>query len=128
MKYIRLYSDENGESHFEDLEAQFRSVDFSPPAPPLDISEFSSAENCFILKGSSDWAGDWHPAPFRQLHFYLSGEVEAETSDGEIRRIGAGSVALIEDTSGKGHRSRVVGSSEVLIAVVKLTDATNQVI
>jgi len=123
MKYIRLYSDGNGESHFEDLEAQFQPVDFAPPAPPLNISEFGSVENCFILKGPSDWVGDWHSAPFRQLHFYLSGEVEAETSDGEIRRIGAGSVALIEDTYSKGHRSRVVGSSEVLIAVVKLIDA-----
>ena len=128
MKYIRLYSDENGESHFEDLEVQFRSVDFAPPAPPLDISEFGSAENCFILKGPSDWAGEWHPAPFRQFHFYLSGEVEAETSDGEIRRIGAGDIALVEDTVGKGHRSCVVGSSEVLIAVVKLPDATSQAI
>ena len=126
MKYIRLYSDENGESHFEDLEAQFRSVDFAPPAPPLDISEFGSAEECFNLKGPSDWVGGWHPAPFRQLHFYLSGEVEAETSDGEIRRIGAGDIALVEDTAGKGHRSRVVGQSDVLIAVVRLADATSQ--
>ena len=120
MKYTRLYSDENGDSHFEDLDAQFTPVDFAPPAPPLDISEFGSAENCFILKGASGWVGDWQPAPFRQLHIYLSGEVVAETSDGEIRRIGAGSITLVEDTTGKGHRSRVVGSSEVLIAVVKL--------
>jgi len=122
MKYTRIYSDENGVSHFEDLEAHFRSVDFAPPAPPLDISEFGSAENCFILRGAVGWVGDWHPAPFRQLHIYLSGEVEVETSDGEIRRIGAGGVTLVEDTSGKGHRSRVVGSSDVLIAVVKFAD------
>jgi len=126
VKYTRLYSDENGESRFEDLEVRFQPVDFAPPAPPLDISEFGSAEDCFILKGPTDWDGGWHPAPFRQLHFYLSGEVEAETSDGEIRRIGAGSVALIEDTSGKGHRSRVVGQSDVLIAVVRLAGATSQ--
>ena len=126
MKYTRLYSDENGESHFEDLEVQFQTVDFAPPAPPLDLSAFGSAEQCSILRAKSGWQGDWHPVPFRQLHFYLSGEVEAETSDGEIRRIGAGDIALIEDTSGKGHRSRVAGSSEVLIAVVKLTDATSQ--
>lgn len=126
MKYTRLYSDENGESHFEDMDAQFRPVDFAPPAPPLDISEFGPAENCFILRGSAGWVGDWHPAPFRQLHFYLSGEVEAETSDGDIRRIGAGGITLVEDTSGKGHRSRVVGSSDVVIAVVKLADATSQ--
>jgi len=123
MKYTRLYSDDSGESHFEDLEVQFQSVDFAPPAPPLDISAFGQAEQCSILRAHSGWEGDWHPAPFRQIHFYLSGEVEAETSDGEIRRIGAGGVALVEDISGKGHRSRVVGSADVVIAVVKLADA-----
>jgi len=122
MKYIRLYSDGNGESHFEDLEVQFQPVDFAPPAPPLDISEFGPVVQCSILRAKPGWQGDWHPAPFRQLHFYLSGEVEAETSDGEIRQIGAGSVALVEDTSGKGHRSRVAGQSDVVIAVIKLAD------
>ncbi len=120
MKYTRLYSDEQGESHFEDLEIQFQTVDFAPPAPPLEISAFGSAEQCSILKAKPGWKGDWHPAPYRQLHFYLSGEVEAETSDGEIRRIGAGHIVLVEDTSGKGHRSHVIGSSDVVIAIVKL--------
>ena len=120
MKYTRLYSDENGESHFEDLEVQFQPVDFAPPAPPLDILAFGQAEHCSILRAKPGWHGDWHPAPYRQLHFYLSGEIEAETSDGEIRRFGVSSIVLVEDTSGKGHRSRVVGSSEVLIAIVKL--------
>jgi quercetin dioxygenase-like cupin family protein len=120
MKYTRLYSDEQGESHFENLEIEFQTVDFAPPAPPLEISTFGSVEQCSILKGKPGWKGDWHPAPYRQLHFYLSGEVEAETSNGEIRRIGTGDIALVEDTSGKGHRSRVVGSTEVIIVSVKL--------
>jgi len=123
LKYARLYSDNNGESHFEDMEVPFQSVDFAPPAPPLDISVFGRAEQCSLLMAKPGWRGDWHPAPFRQLRFYLSGEVEAETSDGEIRRIHAGEVALVEDTSGKGHTSRVVGSTNVIIAVVKLADA-----
>lgn len=125
MKYTRLYSDNNGESHFEDCEINFESVDFAPPAPPLDISVFGPVEQCFILRAKPGWKGDWHPAPFRQLHFYLSGEVEAETSDGEIRRIGAGGIALVEDTSGKGHRSRVEGSSDVVIAIVKLAETNS---
>ncbi|MFH1699685.1 MAG: hypothetical protein ABIE07_03775 [Candidatus Zixiibacteriota bacterium] len=69
------------------------------------------------------WYGDWHPAPYRQIHFYLSGEIEAETSDGEIRQFGPGSIVLVEDITGKGHKSRAVGSSEVLIATVKLADS-----
>jgi len=79
--YTRLYTDVNGDSHFEDIEIEFKSVDFAPPAPPLDLAEFGPAEHCSLLRGAKGWYGDWHPAPFRQLHFYLSGEIEAETSD-----------------------------------------------
>ena len=122
MKYTRVYSDENGESHFEEIKIEFQSVDFAPPAPPLEISNFGSVENCSVIKASKDWYGDWHPAPYRQLHFYLSGEIEVETSDGKKRRIGPGSIVLVEDTTGKGHRSRVVGSKEVVIASVKLPE------
>ena len=122
MKYIRLYADDIGESHFEERELVFKSIDFAPPAPPLDISTLGEVESCSILRAAPGWVGDWHPAPFRQLHFYLSGEVEAEVSDGEKRRIQAGEFALVEDISGKGHRSRAISSSEVLIAVVKLID------
>ena len=40
----------------------------------------------------------------------LQGEVEIETSDGTVRRLGAGDILLAEDTTGKGHRSRSVGT------------------
>jgi quercetin dioxygenase-like cupin family protein len=120
MKYTRVYSDADGESHFEELDIQFQTVDFAPPAPPLDISTFGEVESCSLLRAAPGWVGDWHPAPFRQLHFYLSGEVEAQVSDGEKRRIRAGEFALVEDTKGIGHRSHVIGSRSVVIAVVKL--------
>jgi quercetin dioxygenase-like cupin family protein len=120
MKYTRLYSDAGGESHFEEVKLGFQTVDFAPPAPPLDISVLGQSEQCSILKAQPGWKGDWHPAPSRQLHFYLSGEVEAEVTDGERRRIRAGEFTLVEDTTGKGHRSHVIGNEVVVIAVVKL--------
>jgi len=126
MKYTRLYSDADGESHFDDVELEFQTVDFAPPALPLDISTFGETESCSILRAAPGWVGDWHPAPFRQLHFYLSGEVEAQVSDGENRRIRAGEFALVEDTKGKGHRSHVVGNGDVVIAVVKLSHPNEQ--
>ncbi len=52
--------------------------------------------------------------------FYLNGEIEAEVSDGEVRRFGPGSITLVEDMLGKGHASRVVGATDVLLAVVQL--------
>jgi hypothetical protein len=48
--------------------------------------------------------------------------MEVRVSDGEERRFGAGSVVLVEDTAGKGHVSRVVGSADVVTAVIQLPD------
>jgi hypothetical protein len=54
--------------------------------------------------------------------FCLSGELEVEVSDGEIRRFGPGSVILVEDTSGKGHVSRVVGEVRGYMAAMPVRD------
>jgi len=122
MKYTRIYADANGESHFEDVEIQFQQADFAPPAPPVNLSPFSPATQYGFFAVSTDWYGDWHPTPQRQIFFFLSGEVEVEVSDGEVRRFGPGSITLLEDTTGKGHRTRVVGMDDALLAVVQLLD------
>lgn len=122
VKYTRLYSDSKGESHFEDMEAKLSLVEFAPPAPPVYLSEFTQTTQFGYLRVPAGLFGDWHPTPKRQIFFYLSGEIEAETSDGEVRRFGPGSITLVEDTSGRGHTSRVVGTEDVLLAVVQLKD------
>lgn len=122
MKYVRVYADDNGESHFEDVEFELSPADFAPPAPPLNLSSFTPAKRYGFLSAPPGWVGGWHPAPKKQILFYLAGEIEAEASDGVIRRFGPGSVTLVEDTTGKGHRSRVVGDDEVLAAIVQLED------
>ena len=118
MRYVRVYSDAVGESHFEDVDVPMTEVCFAPPAPPVNLSDFSSASRIGFLQAPPDWVGDWHSAPRRQWMLYLTGCIEAEVSDGERRQFTPGSVTLVEDTRGKGHRSRVVGSEVVLLAVV----------
>jgi uncharacterized cupin superfamily protein len=54
------------------------------------------------------------------LFFVLSGEWQVTASDGESRRFGVGSVLLVEDTTGKGHSSRVVSETDSLAALVKM--------
>ena len=34
--YHRVYADDQGESHFEDVTVPMKTVDYAPPAPPLD--------------------------------------------------------------------------------------------
>ncbi len=122
MKIVRLYSDGDGESHFEDLDIEFSSVDFAPPAPPLDVSVLTPAKRYGFLRAPSGFFGDWHPTPKRQIFFYLSGEIEAKVSDGEIRRFGPGSATLVEDTAGKGHRTKVISKDDAILAFVQLED------
>ncbi|MHA1947131.1 MAG: hypothetical protein ACXAC6_18840 [Candidatus Hodarchaeales archaeon] len=122
MKYTRVFSDENGETHFEDVKIEVFPVDFAPPAPPLNLSAFKDAKKFCFVNAPIDWYGDWHPTPKRQVFVYISGEIEAKVSDGEVRVFGPGSVTLLEDTTGKGHTSRVVGNQEPLCLVVQLED------
>ncbi len=119
---IRLWADDEGESHFEDVELAFEEADFVPPAPPVLISSFQAAEQYGFELVSPGWHGDWHPAPGRVLAVYLSGEGEIEASDGEVRPIGPGTILLAEDTTGRGHRSRVTGSEVALVVLVTLPD------
>src|SRR6266480_1674234 len=122
MRYTRLYSDEHGESHFEDIEVDLVSMDYAPPAPPLDLSSVTPATQFRFMNTPPGWSSDWHPSPLRNIFFVLSGEWEVTASDGETRRFPAGSVLRVEDTTGKGHSSRVIGNTETLAAVVALAE------
>ncbi|MHA1577591.1 MAG: hypothetical protein ACTSU3_09545 [Candidatus Thorarchaeota archaeon] len=122
MKYTRIYTDDDGETHFEDVEIELSPVDFAPPAPALNLSAFTEAKRFCYGNVSPGWFGDWHPTPKRQVFVYLSGQIEATVSDGEVRVFGPGSVTLLDDTTGKGHTSRVVGDQEVLGLFVQLED------
>ena len=118
--YPRLYADEHGESHFEDVEIDLASTDYAPPAPPLDLSSVTPATQFGFMRAPDGWSSKWHPSSTRNIFFVLSGEWEVTASDGETRRFAAGSVLLTEDTSGKGHASRVLGDADSLAVMVQL--------
>ena len=120
--YTRLYADEQGESHFEDLVIDLTLTDYSPPAPPLSLSSFTPATQFAFMNAPAGWSSDWHPTSARNIFFVLSGEWEVSASDGESRRFPAGSVLLVEDTAGKGHTSRVVSEIDSLAALVQLAE------
>src|SRR5438034_10295724 len=115
--YTRLYSDEHGESHFEDSEIDLTITEYTPPAPPLELSSSTPATQFGFMNAPAGWSSDWHPATARNIFFVLSGEWEVTASDGEARRFFTGSVLLVEDTTGKGQPSRVIGHPDSLAAV-----------
>ena len=117
MRYFRIYADEQGESHFEDVE-----VPFSGRSRESELSELIPASGVIFRRSPADQYIDWHPAPRRQFVVTLSGEAEVEASDGEVRRIGPGTVMLAEDLTGKGHITRGVGAAERISIFIPLPD------
>jgi hypothetical protein len=45
---------------------------------------------------------------------------EHELGDGQVHRFGPGDARIMEDTDGRGHRTRVIGDAPVIVAVVAL--------
>ncbi|GAB7016928.1 cupin domain-containing protein [Methanogenium cariaci] len=126
MKYVRIYADEYGESHFEDRSFDLTPTEFAPPAPPLFLSVFHSADQYAFGRIPPGWFGTWHPTPRRQFFFQSAGEVEVKVSDGEVRRFHPGNIILLEDTGGKGHITRVIGTEDVCAAFVQLPDEISE--
>lgn len=122
VSLLRIYADSTGESHFENLDVSYQAADFVPPAPPVLMSPSQPATDHSFERLHPGWQGDWHPVPQRLLAVYLSGSGEMTASDGEVRALLPGTVLLAEDTTGKGHVSRVTGTEEMNVMIVLLTD------
>lgn len=112
MGVFRLYNSDDGKSRIEDQSLASHPLLTSPQTATHIVFNQLSA-GTFI---------DWHPAPRRQYVIILSGQLEIGLGDGTVRRFGPGDARLVEDTTGRGHTTRVVGTDPVLTAVIPLAD------
>jgi hypothetical protein len=116
FRYVRLFADASGESHFQDVAVSPDRELSVPPAPPLRMRALGPAVSVALVGGDSGWHGEVaHPAPFQMLQCYLSGTVEVTASDGESRCFGPGSLLLLEDTHGRGHSTRILDENVVML-------------
>jgi hypothetical protein len=104
MDYLRIWADNDGESHLEEVTLD-RVV--SPAAAgivELCVSAGIAVDRLQFLEAHAvDQRPDWHCAPRRQFVVWLDGWVRITTSDGDTRLLPTGSVVLAEDLHGKGH-------------------------
>lgn len=103
MNIIRLYTGDDGESHFETTPMSMHAHgDVVTMSDLMDCHEVQFAET------SSGGGYDWHTAPRRQFVITLSGTLEFENRAGETQMIHPGDILLAEDTTGGGHKWRLV--------------------
>lgn len=97
----RIYSDANGDSHFEDV-----SIPLSDGGLPGYLSEAIAVRSLIFREVDPAYDWDFHVAPQRQYIVLLDGEIEIETSLHDKRTFVAGDILLVEDITGKGHRTK----------------------
>ena len=117
LRFQRLYSDADGESHWEDVDVVLQERSFAPPAKAIEISEPEKVENVLFLRLKAGWDEPIHPTPVSQKLICRSGTAQVTASDGEVRKIGPGDVWHMEDRRGRGHRT-VVTSEEDFEALI----------
>ena len=120
ISFVRIVATPDGGTRFVDDAADLTDGVFAPPAPSLGLSETVEARQVRFIGAPAGWDSPPHPAPDRQWVVMVCGTVEATTTDGETRRFEPGMAVLLEDTSGAGHRTRIVGDEPWLAMVVVL--------
>ena len=123
LKYVRIFVDAAGLSHFEDCTLPLETRDFAPPTTPLEASAFVPAEGFAVVRFAPDWSGPWHPSPYRQWFFMMFGSLTVTVSDGTERTFCAGDTVLLDDMGTKGHLTRVSGGQQAVAVGVRVPDA-----
>jgi len=102
----RLYTGPDNQTHEEEVELKFTA---GSPSEVFKMMRVTGAELHRAATGSVD---DWHRAPRRQYVITLSGQGELEVAGGKKISVGPGNIDLVEDTTGKGHITKVVGAED----------------
>ncbi len=101
MRATRIFSGSDALTHFEDFE-----IPLAGAGTIGRLSERLPASSVIFRETDGSYDYDWHTAPQKQWIILVDGRIEIETGDGSIRQFGAGEVLLVEDVTGRGHRTR----------------------
>ena len=120
MKITRIYTGEDNQSHFEDLEIPLK--DGGKGGFMSDLIKTSG-----LVFRETDGADDYdfHNAPRRQYVVNLIGKVEIEVGDDTNGSSVPATSFLASDTTGQGHKSRAVGGKPRKSLFITL-DSINQ--
>jgi hypothetical protein len=115
MQITRLYTGNDGESHFEDIDFPLKDIGGNEVR-----SDTLKATGIIFRENNSEFNVEWHNAPARQFVITVQGQVEIVVGDGTKRQFGPGAIMLAEDLTGRGHLTRVVNNKPRISIFVTL--------
>ena len=110
----RIYTGPDGQSHAEEIEMKLTG----------NATEMIKATGVEFSRRPPGSTNEWHTGPRRQFVITLSGRGEIEVAEGKKIAVGPGHINLIEDTTGKGHITRNLGSEDRIAITIPLADQT----
>ena len=118
MKVARVFTGDDGRSHFGEIELSFEAqgegAAVSTPIP-VGHAVFRKSD-----QSGHELIDDFHTASKRLLVIKLEGQSEIEVGDGAKRVFGPGDVHILEDLTGEGHRGRLL-SERSLTLILELS-------
>lgn len=120
LRYLHIYSDSDGESHGEERQMPLEVL----PSPGGAVSTWRinalPALNVQTADEVIGWLNPAHPAAGRRLLYTQFGQGCITTSDGKAYQLWPNRIAFLEDTVGKGHQTKQVGTQEWILSPVVL--------
>ncbi len=116
MQVGRIYTGDDGESHFEEIDLPYEKIAGS------ERTAVENAENIHFRRYQPGGFIDWHTAPRRQYVITLEGQAEIGIGDGTKRTFNAGDVLLADDLTGRGHTTAAVGGQTRVSISIPLVD------
>ena len=114
MKIVRVFTGDDGESHFEEV-----SLD-----EMVQIASRLGSGEIQLNRSPSPSFSDYHWAPRRQYVVGLEGTGELEAADGSKVQLGVGDILVAEDLTGHGHIFRALGEGFRTSLAIPLADPT----
>lgn len=113
----RLFTGPDNQTHTEEMELNFSD------GPGIQAASLLPVKAAELHRAAPGGVSDWHRGPRRQYVITLSGHGELEVAGGKKIPVGPGNMELIEDTTGKGHITRVTGTEERVTLQLVLADS-----
>ena len=115
-----LYTGPDNQTHAEEVELKFT------PGSPAEVSKMMQITGAELHRTAGGSVDDWHRAPRRQFVITLSGRGEVEVAGGKKISVGPGNIDLVEDTTGKGHITRVTSTEDRVTVQLPLSDQSGR--
>jgi hypothetical protein len=117
VKIHRFFTGPDGLTYAEEIDVKFDMGDGGN-----ELYKFLSNSGAVLRRSPPGRVNDWHTASRRQYIITLSGRAELVLSGGQTLKVGPGDIELAEDTTGKGHITRTVGTEDRVSIAIPVTE------